>query len=175
MRTAVLLRRFLLPASAVSLLCWLRFGARVSPRAEVELDPRLQLGRGVQIGSFCKIKASDGRLRIGAGTHVATGCFLAASAGGLEIGEDCLIGPGCALLTNNYRHGALEQSFRLQGTTSLGVRIGRNVQIGANCVVLDGTGIGDNVIVSAGSVVSGKVPSNVILAGNPARIVFTRR
>lgn len=175
MRAALLVRRFLLPAPAVSLLCWLRFQARVSPRAEVEWSPKLTLGRGVIISSFCKLKASDGPLRIGADTHIATGCFLGASAGGLEIGADCLIGPSCALLTNNYRYQRLDRPLRLQGQTSLGVRIGRNVQIGANSVVLDGSEIEDNVIVSAGSIVSGRVPANAILAGNPAKVVFLRR
>jgi virginiamycin A acetyltransferase len=42
-------------------------------------------------------------------------------------------------------------------------------------VVLDGADIGDNVIVSAGSVVSGAVKPNAIVLGNPAKVIFTRR
>jgi acetyltransferase-like isoleucine patch superfamily enzyme len=41
--------------------------------------------------------------------------------------------------------------------------------------VLGGTEIGDNVIVSAGSVVSGTVPPNSIVLGNPAKVIFKRR
>ena len=54
-------------------------------------------------------------------------------------------------------------------------RIGHRVWIGSNCVVLAGSEIGDNVIVSAGSVVSGRVPPNSIVLGNPAKVIFTRR
>jgi maltose O-acetyltransferase len=42
-------------------------------------------------------------------------------------------------------------------------------------VVLAGSDIGDNVIVSAGSVVSGSVAPNSIVLGNPAKVIFTRR
>jgi acetyltransferase-like isoleucine patch superfamily enzyme len=62
-----------------------------------------------------------------------------------------------------------------QGTTSKGVRIGHRVWIGSNSVVLDGSDIGDNVIVSAGSVVSGAVKANSVVLGNPAKVIFTRR
>ena len=41
--------------------------------------------------------------------------------------------------------------------------------------MLAGAEIGDNVIVSAGSVVSGKVAPNSVVLGNPAKIIFTRR
>lgn len=40
-------------------------------------------------------------------------------------------------------------------------------------IVLCGASIGDNVVVGAGAVVSGKIPSNVVVAGNPAKIVCT--
>jgi len=53
--------------------------------------------------------------------------------------------------------------------------IGENVWIGGNSVVLDGTTIGNNVIVASGSVVSGHIPDNVILQGNPAKEIFRRR
>ena len=50
-------------------------------------------------------------------------------------------------------------------------RIGNNVSIGANVVIIGGVNIGDNVIVGAGSVVVKDVPSDCIVAGNPARII----
>jgi acetyltransferase-like isoleucine patch superfamily enzyme len=57
----------------------------------------------------------------------------------------------------------------------VGVRIGDRVWLGSNCVVLDGADIGDDVIVSAGSVVSGRIPPNTVVLGNPAKVIFTRR
>lgn len=51
------------------------------------------------------------------------------------------------------------------------VVIGDNVWVGSNSIVYPGVTIGDNSIVSAGSVVMSNVPANVIVAGNPARVV----
>jgi acetyltransferase-like isoleucine patch superfamily enzyme len=42
-------------------------------------------------------------------------------------------------------------------------------------VLLAGAELGDNVIVSGGSVVSGAVPANSVVLGNPAKVIFTRR
>lgn len=49
--------------------------------------------------------------------------------------------------------------------------IGNNVTVGANVVIIGEITIGDNVIIGAGSVVVKDVPSNCIIAGNPARII----
>lgn len=49
--------------------------------------------------------------------------------------------------------------------------IGNNVDIGANSVVIGEIVIGDNSIIAAGSVVIRDVPPNVVVAGNPAKIV----
>lgn len=51
--------------------------------------------------------------------------------------------------------------------------IGDNVFIGMNSIVLMGAAIGNNVIIGAGSIVNGKIPDNVVAAGNPARIICT--
>lgn len=175
MRLQVLLRRFLLPAFVVSLLCYLRFGARVSHRAEVEYSPNLKLGKGSQISSFCKLKTSGGKLRVGNRTHVATGSFLGGMQGGLTIGEDCLIGPNCTLLSSTYVFDDITKPTASQGHTSVGTRIGNNILIGAGTVVLDGTVIEDGVICAPNSVVSGHIPAYTLIRGNPARVVFRRR
>jgi acetyltransferase-like isoleucine patch superfamily enzyme len=47
--------------------------------------------------------------------------------------------------------------------------------VGSNSVILDGADIGDDVIVSAGSVVSGRILPNTVVMGNPAKVIFTRR
>ena len=49
--------------------------------------------------------------------------------------------------------------------------IGDNVFIGMRAIILMGARIGNNVIVGAGSVVSGNFPDNVVIAGNPAKII----
>lgn len=53
------------------------------------------------------------------------------------------------------------------------IKIGNNVWIGGHCVIFPGVSIGDNSIVAAGSVVTKDVPANMIVAGNPAKVLRT--
>ena len=54
------------------------------------------------------------------------------------------------------------------------ITIGNNCFIGAHCVILYGVSIADNVIVGTGSVVTKSIKeSNVVVAGNPARVIST--
>jgi acetyltransferase-like isoleucine patch superfamily enzyme len=169
-----LVQRFLLPAPLVSLVGLLRWGARISWRAEVELTSNLRLGPRNTISSFTKFKNAEGILRTGSDCGFATGCFVASGSGGIEFGDHVICGPNVAIIGGNYRYAALEVPFEEQGYFSVGVRIGRNVWIGANCTILDGSVIGDNTIVVPNSLVNRRFPPNVILQGNPAKIVARR-
>ena len=51
------------------------------------------------------------------------------------------------------------------------MKIGNNVQIGANSVVLKGVTIGDNVIIGALSLVKDDIPSNSIAVGSPCKVI----
>lgn len=51
------------------------------------------------------------------------------------------------------------------------VTIGNNVWIGGNAVIVPGVNIGNNVVVAAGAVVVKDVPNNVVVGGNPAKII----
>lgn len=175
MRVGVVVRRFLLPRSLVSLRAYLRYRCLVSPRAEVELSRHLRIGPGSVIGSFTKIKSANGPLCIGRETHVATGCFITSHAGGIEIGDDCLVGPNVSIVGSNYRYDDIDRPIRLQRHTSEGIRIADNVWIGAGAAILDGADIGEGCIITPNSVVGGTIPPNGIVTGNPGRVVFVRR
>ncbi|EER9293197.1 N-acetyltransferase, partial [Escherichia coli] len=51
------------------------------------------------------------------------------------------------------------------------IHIKKNASIGANATILPGIIIGENSIIGAGSVVTKDIPDNVIVAGNPAKII----
>ena len=175
MKAPALFKRFLLPRSLITVYALARYKAFISPRAEVELGPNLRLGSGVVVGSFSKIKSSDGLLVVGHKTMIATSCFLASGAGELHIGENVLVGPNVSIVANNYRYDRLNVPFGEQGQTSKGIRIGDNVWLGAGCAILDGAELGTGAIVIPNSTVSGPVPPNTIIQGNPATVIFTRR
>jgi acetyltransferase-like isoleucine patch superfamily enzyme len=175
MKASLLIKRFLTPPLVVSFVYWRRYGAKVSPRAEVDLTDNLVFGSRCVVGSFTKIKAASGPLRIGNDVQIATQCFIGTGAGGLTIGDYTMIGPLTCIVSVNYSYARLDQPVALQPKTSKGIRIGRGVWIGAGCMIVDGADIGANVIVTPNSVVAGRVPENTIVQGNPAEVVFTRR
>ena len=176
MKLGTVVRRFLVPGFVVTLRGWLKYGCLISPRAEVEITPHLKIGRKAVIGSFTKIKATDGPLSIGANTEIASSCVLTSHTAGTWIGSDVLIGPNVSIIGNNYRYDRLDVPIRLQEKVSpKGIRIAGNVWIGAGCVILDGADIGPGCIITPNSVVSSRLPENSIAQGNPAKVIFTRR
>lgn len=168
------IRRALMPQIVAQAYYFVKHRAYLSGRAEVEVADSTEWGAGCVISAFTKVKIS-GPLVMGQRVQIATNCFIAAGVAGLVMGDDVLIGPNCTIVTGNYRFDRLDVPLQEQGTQGKGVRIGHRVWIGANCVVMDGADIGDNVIVSAGSVVNGRIAPNAVVMGNPAKVIFTRR
>ena len=176
MKLGKIIRRFLVPSPIITIYYFLKYGAKISPKAEVELSDLLKIGKNTEVGSFAKIKASDGTLNIGKNVVIATGCFIVSHEKGLEIGDYSMVGPNTAIMANGYRYDRLDTSIKEQGAISnKGVIIADNVWIGANCSILDGANIGSGTIVSPNSVVSGKIPENSIVMGNPGKVIFKRR
>lgn len=167
-------KRLLTPGFIVSIIYFLRYRAKISPKAEVEISDNLRMGPGCVIGSFTKVKASDGPLKLGARCGVATNCFIASGEKGIEVGDNFVCGPNTVITASNYIYDQLGVHVEDQGTTSKGVRIGKNVWIGAGSVILDGTVLGDNCIVVANSLVNRRYPDNAIIQGNPAKILMKR-
>lgn len=87
----------------------------------------------------------------------------------VEIGDYCLITEGVVILAHDYSYAVLANVYHDLLRKQRVTKIGNNVFIGMNSIILMGTEIGDNVVIGAGSVVSGKVESNSVYCGNPAR------
>ena len=86
----------------------------------------------------------------------------------IDIGDNVTMAPNVHILC----HDASTKNFL--GYTKIGnVKIGNNVFIGAGTVVLPGVTIGDNVIIGANSTVTHSVESSMVVAGNPAKMIYT--
>ena len=60
---------------------------------------------------------------------------------------------------------------RTEAERTAPITIGNDVWIGGSAVILPGVTLGNNVIVGAGAVVTHSFPDNVIVVGNPARVL----
>jgi acetyltransferase-like isoleucine patch superfamily enzyme len=175
MDVGAVVRRFLVPRIVSTGYAAAKFRCVISPRAEVELSKYLFIGQGSVISSFTKVKASGGPLRIGRDVAISTNCFISTGEGGLEIGDKTMVGPNVAIVASTYTYADLDVPIADQAIGSKGIRIGDNVWIGAGSCILDGARIGSGTIINANSVVSGTIPPNRVVTGNPAKVVFERR
>lgn len=92
----------------------------------------------------------------------------------LIIGSGVMIGSNCNFFDNDGHPLSASKRRRHQSVSSSDIKpitIEDNVWIGMNCTILKGVTIGENSIVSAGSVVIGNIPPNKIYMGIPARAI----
>lgn len=127
----------------------------------------------IGLSQRCIIVARMGG-KINIGSHVCmSGCTLY-SIDSITVGGHTDIGSGCKIIDNDFHPLSYSQRSpveRLDLVKHRPITIGEGCFIGANSIILKGTTLGKNVVVGAGSVVCGSFPNNVIIAGNPARII----
>lgn len=92
----------------------------------------------------------------------------------ITIGDNCVICQGVTILAHDYSWSVLMKSHNKIYPSGGGpVQIGNNVFLGVNEIVLRNVSLGDNVIVAAGSVVTRSFGSNLVIGGNPAKVIYT--
>ena len=85
---------------------------------------------------------------------------------GIEIGKNFRMGPNVGIIGANHCKADLNRWKK-----SPPIRIGDNVWVGMNSVILQGVQIGNNVVIGAGSIVSRDLPDNCIAVGNPCKVI----
>lgn len=125
----------------------------------------------------CIIVAKNGgKIIINEGVGMS-GCTIY-SMESITIGRNTDIGSGCKIIDNDFHPLPYSKRYPVERLDLLKKRpvvIGEGCFLVANSIILKGTALGKNVVVGAGSVVSGTFPDNVIIAGNPARIIKDNR
>lgn len=152
---------------------------------------RCQRSGSIRIGRCCSINSRFGSNLVGRTTPAILQCLgdgnisigdyvglsfpVISSRVSVSIGDYTKIGGNVRIFDHNFhsvdwrdrQSGALDQ----KGIRSAPVKIGENVFIGANAIILKGVTIGDGAIVGAASVVTHDVPAGEVWAGNPCRKV----
>ena len=147
--------------------------------------------RAVKFGKFCSVYAGcsfavKGRGRCTIGDYTLLNGAMIMCEEKITIGNYCLISWNVGIADSDFH--PLDPEQRKKDCMVLNpftmtkprppiptrpVHIGNNVWIGMGAIILKGVTIGDNSVVGAGAVVTQNVPTNVVIAGNPARVVKT--
>lgn len=97
----------------------------------------------------------------------------------IEIGDRAIISMNVHFLTHDYSFTTAAYAANNPPKTDTeivkNIKIGSNVFIGMNVILLPGTEVGNNVIIGAGSVVRGTIPEFALVIGNPFQIVGDTR
>lgn len=111
------------------------------------------IGPGCYIGPGASLRGDFGRVVVEGNASVQDNCTLHTSSE-----SDCIVGFGCTVAHGVVLHGC---------------KLGRNVLVGMNSVVLDDGEIGDDSLVAALSLVKSdmRAPARSLIAGNPAKVV----
>src|SRR4030081_2478828 len=144
------------------------------------------IGNHVSLYAGCSFSVGEkGSCTIGDFTLLNGALIMAEDK--IKIGSHCLVSWNVGIADSDFH--PLEPAQRLIDAQALApyfkdrpprpklktapVKIGDNVWIGMNAVILKGVTIGDNSVVEAGAVVTKSIPANTIVAGNPAVVVKT--
>jgi maltose O-acetyltransferase len=128
-------------------------GAKLARGTTVHGGTRLTVPWNLQTGRDCFINNS---------------CYFDLNAS-ISLGDGVVIGHGTTLVTSQHEIGP--STCRAGPARGLPILIGSGAWLGSNVTVLPGITIGPGAVIGAGAVVSRDIPSNVLAAGVPARVM----
>ena len=131
-------------------------------------DGAIRLGPEVEVRDVVYLK-SDGALRVGASVLLGHAAVISATEE-VTVGDLVALGERVTLIDSDHAVDGGDTHWARAPLHVTPVRVGRNVVVGANSVVLRGAEIGPNAVVAAGAVVrSGELSGGWLYGGVPAR------
>jgi acetyltransferase-like isoleucine patch superfamily enzyme len=106
------------------------------------------------------------------GNDVGISSSVISCSSSIRIGDRTLIGADCIVTDTDFHSIPLSHD---NPPRTQPVSIGSDVFVGTRCIILKGIEIGDGAVIGAGSVVTVNIPPNSVAAGNPARVIASRR
>lgn len=139
--------------------------------ADIQNPKSLLIGRLSQLGKSVSVYCGkNGTFTLGDESHIAPYGYMLIGDNKCSIGNKVAIGPFCALVCHS-NSVAGSGKFFTQNYVDGDIEIGNNVFIGAQCTILPGAKIHDNVVIASNSVVRGELKSGFIYGGTPAKMI----
>ncbi|KAI8802179.1 trimeric LpxA-like protein [Cladochytrium replicatum] len=124
------------------------------------------LGSVLLMNRFSPVKKGR-NLRFGKNIYLNFGCVVL-DCGKVTFGDNVMLAPNVQIYAASHPLDAIQ---RRGPELALPVTIGDDVWIGGGAIILPGITIGSRSVVAAGAVVTKKVPEDVVVAGNPAKVI----
>lgn len=151
----------------------------IHPKSRVKIGNNVQFVSskrryGASLYSPVKLKTYCGTCEIAIGDGVGlNGTVVTCRSQRIVIGENTIIAGNVTLVDSDFHNPwPPEKRMDFSGTQSdQEVIIENNVWIGMSSVVLKGVTIGENTVIGSGSIVTSSIPSNVLAAGIPTKMI----
>lgn len=182
--------RMLVPNFIKNLYLMIKYRCIIHPKAKILFIRNLKIGKNtiigrcdivaqglIQIGQNCLINdyvilnSKTGHIKIGDSTAINSFSVIYGN-GGVEIGKYNAIAHSVKIIKNH--NIPTKKNVGYSVTSEEPTKIGDYVWLCANVVIVDGVIIGDNTVIGANSFVSKSIPSSVIAAGCPAKVLRER-
>ncbi len=95
--------------------------------------------------------------------------FIILAGNDIEIGDNVMFAPDCGLYAAGHAFDVERRNAGLEYARP--IKIGNNVWIGGGTKIMGGVTIGDNTVIGAGSIVTKDIPSGVLAAGVPCKVI----
>lgn len=138
-----------------------RLPAIMSPLTEITMEGKseLSIGKLLKMHNGAKLRVrNNGNLKIGNNFGMSNGCVVTAYEN-ISIGDNVMLGPNVLIYDQDHDYSADGGIAAMKFKTSP-IKIGNNVWIGANTLILRGTTIGDNCVIGGGTILKGTIPPN---------------
>lgn len=113
--------------------------------------------------------------RIQIGDHFRASGVTLCAASAITIGDRVTMGANAIVVDTDFHSLNPRKRFSPQGdkedAQAAPVRVGNDVFVGMNTMILKGVSVGNGAVIAAGSVVTKDVPDGAIVGGNPARLI----
>ena len=149
--------------------CRLEKGLKIKPFLKFGDGLSIVLKGNNSIGSWTVFQGSQ-KIEFGLNSFCGEFCVFGCNAG-IVIGENVMIAQAVTIRDTDHNFSRGDISFNMQGISVAPVTIGDNVWIGHGVIILKGVTIGSNTVIAAGAVVNRDIPSGVVAAGIPAKVI----